>query len=99
MIQLPLACEQCRVSLTYEGAKTIAIEPGPVFDHQEWDRICAEIEGPIMKGPPRVGRDINGWWRGELSKVQNPAGASKRARANEGADNPFILEFPIQAEL
>ena len=77
VIHLPLAREQCRVSLTYEGAKIIAIKSGPAFDSEEWDRICAEIEGPIMKGPPKVGRDISfntkgvgGWWRGERSGVQ-----------------------------
>jgi hypothetical protein len=53
VIHLPLAREQCRVSLTYRGAKIVAIEPGLAFDRQEWDRICAEIEGPIMKGPLR----------------------------------------------
>ena len=58
VIHLPLAREQCRVSLTYKGAMIVAIEPGLAFDRQEWDRICAEIEGPIMKGPLRVGRDI-----------------------------------------
>ena len=103
VIHLPLAGEQCRVSLTYKGAKIVAIEPGPAFDRQEWDRICAEIEGPIMKGPLRVGRDISfntkrveGWWRGERSGVQILPAPESAPRANEGADNPFILEFPIR---
>ena len=103
VIHLPLAREQCRVSLTYKGAKIVAIEPGLAFDRQEWDRICAEIEGPIMKGPLRVGRDISfntrgveGWWRGERSGVQIVPAAESAPRANEGADNPFILEFPIR---
>jgi hypothetical protein len=39
--------EKCRVSLTYRGSKIIAVEPGVAFDSSEWDRICAEIEGPI----------------------------------------------------
>jgi hypothetical protein len=101
VIHLPLAREQCRVSLTYKGAKIVAIEPGLAFDRQEWDRICAEIEGPIMKGPLRVGRDISfntkgveGWWRGERSGVQILPAPESAPRANEGADNPFILEFP-----
>jgi hypothetical protein len=38
---VPLAREQCRVSLTYKGAKIVAIEPGLAFDRQEWDRIFA----------------------------------------------------------
>jgi hypothetical protein len=103
VIHLPLAREQCRVSLTYKGAKIVAIEPGLAFDRQEWDRICAEIEGPIMKGPLRVGRDISfntkgveGWWRGVRSGVQILPAPEGAPRANEGADNPFILEFPIR---
>jgi hypothetical protein len=56
-----------------------------------------------MKGPLRVGRDISfntkgvtGWWRGERSGVQILSAPEGAPRANEGADNPFILEFPIQ---
>jgi hypothetical protein len=103
VIHLPLGREQCQVSLTYKGAKIAAIEPGLAFDRQEWDRICAEIEGPIMKGLLRVGRDISfntkgvtGWWRGERSGVQILPAPESAPRANEGADNPFILEFPIR---
>jgi hypothetical protein len=103
IIHLPLAREQCRVSATYKGAKIVAIEPGLAFDRQQWDQICAEIEGPIMKGPLRVGREISfntkgvgGWWRGERSGVQILPAPESAPRANEGADNPFILEFPIQ---
>ena len=77
VIHLPLAREECRVSLTYKGAKIVAIEPGLAFDRQEWDRICAEIEGPIQKGPQKIGRElsfsthrVDGWWRGERSRVQ-----------------------------
>jgi len=59
VIHLPLAREQCRVSLTYKGAKIVAIEPGAAFDGNEWDQICAEIEGPILRGRGRVGREIS----------------------------------------
>src|SRR5580704_16271395 len=55
-----------------------------------------------MKGPLRVGREISfntkgvgGWWRGERSGVQILPAPESAPRANEGADNPFILEFPI----
>ena len=102
VIHLPLAREQCRVSLIYKGAKIVAIEPGLAFDRQEWDRLCAEIEGPIMKGPLRVGRGISfntkgveGWWRGERSGVQILPAPESAPRAS-GADSPFILEFPIR---
>jgi hypothetical protein len=40
-------------------------------------------------------RGVNGWWRGEQSGVQILP-APESAPAHEGADNPFILEFPIQ---
>ncbi len=55
-----------------------------------------------MKGPLRVGREISfntkgvgGWWRGERSGVQILPAPESAPRANEGADNPFILEFSI----
>jgi hypothetical protein len=59
VLHLPLVGEKCRISLTYKGAKIVAIEPGAAFDRTEWDRICAEIEGPILKGPQRVGREFS----------------------------------------
>jgi hypothetical protein len=103
VIHLPLAREKCRVSLSCKGAKIVAIKPGTAFDRQEWNDICAEIEGPILKGPRKIGREfsfsthrVDGWWRGERSRVQTlppPEGAPLTC---EGADNPFVLEFPIQ---
>jgi hypothetical protein len=103
IIHLPLARGQYRVSLTYKGAKIVAIEPEPAFDREEWGGICAEIEGPISMGPLKVGREISfntkgvgGWWRGERSGVQILPAPEREPRANVGADNPFILEFPIQ---
>jgi len=55
-----------------------------------------------MKGPLRVGRDISfntkgveGWWRGERSGVQILPAPESAPRV-AGADNPFILEFPIR---
>ena len=86
VIHLPLAREECRVSLTFKGAKIVAIEPGLAFDRQERDRICAEIEGPIQKGPQKIGRElsfsthrVDGWWRGERSRVKWPPCAGPRA--------------------
>src|SRR6266851_3464588 len=103
VLHLPLAREKCRVSLTFKGTKIVAIEPGAAFDRLEWERICAEIEGPILKGPRRVGREfsfstfrVEGWWRGVRSGVQILPPPDSAPRGGGGADDPFILEFPIQ---
>jgi len=108
VIHLPLAREECRVSLTFKGAKIVAIKPGTAFDRQEWNDICAEIEGPILRGPRKVGREfsfstycVKGWWCGERSGVQilpppQSAPSAQDGANNHGADNPFILEFPIR---
>ena len=60
VLHLPLAREKCRVSLTYKGAKIVAIEPGAAFDTVEWERICEEIEAFLLKGPAK------GWARHQL---------------------------------
>jgi hypothetical protein len=77
VLYLPLAREKCRVSLTYKGTTIAAMEPGAAFDPAEWERICAEIEGPILQGLRRIGREfsfstfrVEGWWRGTRSGVQ-----------------------------
>jgi hypothetical protein len=104
VLHLPLARDKCRVALVYEGTKIVAIEPGAAFDPAEWDRICAEIDGPILQGTRKIGREfsfsnlrVEGWWRGAQSGLQilpPPAGAPRAAE--EAADHPFILEFPLQ---
>jgi hypothetical protein len=103
VLYLPLAREQCRVSLTYKGAKIVAIEPGAAFNSQKWEQICAEIETSILTGPQKVGREfsfstfrVEGWWRGPRSGVQILALPDSAPRGDGGADDPFILEFPIQ---
>jgi Apea-like HEPN len=104
VLYLPLARDKCRVSLKFKGAQIVAIEPRAAFDCAEWNRICAEIEGSILKGPQKVGREfsfntfrVEGWWRGAQSGVQilPPPPDAPRAPA-EIADHPFILEFPLQ---
>jgi hypothetical protein len=103
VIYLPLAREKCLVSLTFKGSKIVAIEPGAAFDPAEWDRICAELETSILTGPKKVGREfsfstfvVEGWWCGIRSGVQILPPPEDAPRAHELADNPFILEFPIQ---
>jgi hypothetical protein len=103
VLYLPLARAECRVSLSYKGSKIVAIEPGDAFDRPEWDRICKEIETSVLRGPQKVGRDLSfstfrveGWWRGARSGVQILPPPNDAPGAHELADNPFILEFPIQ---
>jgi hypothetical protein len=74
---LPLAGSSCRVCLTFRQKKIVAVEPGPAFDTDEWERICNEIESSVLAGPESVGREysfssfrVQGWWRGEHSGVQ-----------------------------
>jgi hypothetical protein len=100
---LPLARESCRVALTYEDKKIVAVEPGPAFDAAEWQRIADEIENAILVGPPKVGREysfssfhVPGSWRGERCGVQILPPPPEAPRAPAGiAEHPFILEFPI----
>jgi hypothetical protein len=103
VLHLPLAREKCRVSLTYKGSKIAAIEPGKAFDPSEWDDICKEIERSVLVGPQKVGRDLSfstfrveGWWHGAQSGVQILPPPNNAPLARDLADNPFILEFPIQ---
>jgi hypothetical protein len=103
VLYLPQAREKCRVSLTYEDSNIVTIEPGAAFDRAEWNRICQEIETSVLNGPQKVGRDISfstfpvdGWWRGTRSGVQILPPPDSAPRAHELAENPFILEFPIQ---
>ncbi len=102
---LPSAGSSCRVSLTFRDKKIVAIESGEAFDAVEWMKISKEIEGSILAGPLKVGRDysfnsfrVTGSWRGEHSGVQILPPPEHVPRANVGmADHPFILEFPIKA--
>jgi hypothetical protein len=74
---LPWAREACRVVLTFEDKKIIAVEPGPAFDAAEWTKIAEEIENAVLVGPSKVGREysfsshrVPGSWRGVRSGVQ-----------------------------
>jgi hypothetical protein len=94
VIHLPLAGEKCRIALTYKNSKIVVINPGAAFDRQEWDEICAEIEESILKGPQKIGREfsfstyrVNGYWRGERSRVQILPPPQNAPSAQDGADN------------
>jgi hypothetical protein len=103
VLHLPSGDKGCRVSLVYKDAKLKAINPGPAFDRAEWGRISTEIETSILRGPQRIGRDLSlssyrveGWWRGARSGVQIlPAPNSAPRDHSQSADDPFILEFPV----
>jgi Apea-like HEPN len=103
VLYLPLAREHCRISLKFQGDKIVAITPRAAFDRDEWDRICGEIETSLLVGPQRIGREfsfsthrVERSWRGERSGVQILPPPDGAPRASEMADDPFILEFPIQ---
>jgi hypothetical protein len=99
---LPLADSTCRVELTFsEDKELVAIEPGPAFDYAQWDEIVREIEA---SGLNKVGRDcsfssfrVTGSWQGARSGVQIlPPPADAPAAPCQGAEHPFILEFPVK---
>ena len=102
---LPLARAECRVVLTYCARQIVRVEPGQVFDADQWDAIAHEIETSVLTGPMRVGRDysfssyrVQGSWRGERSGVQIlPPHPDAPIAPVEMAEHPFILEFPLQA--
>jgi hypothetical protein len=103
-LYLPLARSSCRVALSFQGDKIIAVEPGPAFDLAKWHQVAEEIENSILAGPRKIGREfsfstfrVSGSWRGNRSGVQILPPPSDAPRApSEMADHPFILEFPIQ---
>lgn len=102
---LPQGRSLCKVKLTFRGKKIVAIEPGPAFDSAEWEQIRREVETALLSGVPKVGREYGfctfratGWWRGTHSGIQIVPPPEDAPRASlEGADHPFILEFPLQA--
>jgi hypothetical protein len=103
-LYLPLARSSCRIVLTFRDRRIVAIQPGPAFDADEWGRIREKIEESIVAGPPKVGRAFGfssfrvlGSWRGDLSGMQILPPPDDAPRAPyEGAEHPFILEFPMQ---
>ena len=101
---LPLADENCRVVLRFEGNRISVIQPGKGFDQAQWALVSAEIDTQLLVGPIEVGRGISfssfrvtGWWRGRASGVQIRR-MPKNAPASpmEGGPHPFVLEFPLQ---
>jgi hypothetical protein len=103
IIYLPLAREKCKIALRFKGTRIVAITPGRAFDPTEWNRIVAEIEGPILGGARKFGREfsfssapVDGWWRGKRSRVQILPPPRNAPRHRGSADDPFILQFPIQ---
>ena len=104
-LYLPLARSDCRISLTFQKKKIVAIEPGPAFNAAEWQRISQPITKSLFDGPLKFGRDYSfssfrvfGSWRGRRSGVQILPPPDEAPRAPyEMAEHPFILEFPVKA--
>jgi hypothetical protein len=102
-LYLPLAGESCRVALTFDGNKIVALETGPAFNAAEWEGIADEIENGVLAGSSKVGREysfssfrVTGSWRGPLSGVQILP-PPPEAPVSPFTEHPFILEFPIIA--
>jgi hypothetical protein len=101
-LYLPLARGESRIVLTFADNKIAAVEPGEAFDPAEWERVSREIEGAILAGAPKTGRDYSfstfpvlGSWRGRRSGLQILP-APDDAPRGAGSPYPFILEFPIK---
>jgi hypothetical protein len=101
-LYLPLARGKSRLVLTFADNKISAVEPGEAFDPAEWAGISQEIEGAILAGPPKTGRELSFStfpvlcsWRGHRSGLQILPASDNAPRA-PGATNPFVLEFPIK---
>jgi hypothetical protein len=99
---LPLAGASCRIKLTFSDRKQIvAIEPGAAFDATQWEQVVKEVE---RTGPHQIGRDcsfssyrVGGSWRGKRSGVQIlPPPPDAPVAPVEGAEHPFILEYPVK---
>lgn len=103
-LHLPGAGSSCRVVIRFDGSKIASIQPGPDFDGAEWARVTDDIDNLILVGRSKVGRlfsftsrRVTGSWRGDRSKVQILPPPSDAPRATEdGAEHPFVLEFPLQ---
>jgi hypothetical protein len=101
-LYLPLAGEDAKIALTFEGNKIVAIEPGKAFDRAEWDRVSEEIQRSIIDGKFKTGREYSfssfpvlASWRGHKSQIQICPAPLSAPRAL-GSDHPFIIEFPIK---
>lgn len=102
-LYLPLAGDKSRIVLSFKNAKIVAVNPGPAFDTDEWERISDDVQRTVDCEVRAYGRDyafcsrrVMGSWRGEKSGVQilpPPIGAP--VAPFEMADHPFILEFPM----
>ncbi len=100
---LPMARDDCRVSLAFADKRLLSIEPGPAFDPAQWDEVVSEVERRASRRC--VGRDlsfsgyrVDGSWRGARSGVQIlPPPADAPVAPVSMAEHPFVLEFPLEA--
>src|SRR5262249_3501492 len=102
-LYIPIGRSSCRLILTYDNGRIVAIAPGAAFDSDEWERIRAEFENSVLGGPMKVGRNwsfsssrVQGFWRGSRSGIQllPPPTGTPQAPV-ELAQHPFVFEFPF----
>ena len=102
---LPLAGSACRIALTFQGKRIVAIDRGVSFDLADWRRVRQQIDKSLFDVSLKVGRDysfssfrVSGSWRGRRSGVQIlPPPDEAPSAPYEMAEHPFILEFPVKA--
>ncbi len=100
---LPMADDTCQIILKFKNGKIIRIEQGESFNKESWKEIVFLIDGLLNRGRIKIGRGlgfssrpVSGYWKGPCSNIQIcPPPANAPQTTMHGAQNPFVLEFPI----
>jgi hypothetical protein len=101
---LPLAGSTCQVIVKFKHKKVNSIEPGDAFDINTWNITATDIDKLCAVGVQQIAREFSfcnvpvlGSWLGKESGIQICPAPLKAPRPDQiFAENPFILEFPIQ---
>jgi hypothetical protein len=101
---IPLADSTCKAVITFNKKGIESVERGPSCSPEEWESTFRSLVKSTNEGPVEVGREIsfssyrvNGAWRGEKTCVQIlPPPPEAPLAPVEGAEHPFLLEFPVK---